>query len=235
MDIHTYVYLTVHVLDKHLANFGILMDMGISIKKTNRESTYKVLEALVCHPVAISLLLEAQCCRFCDGTLVIILNGEPLDTINSYSDAEWAGDKATRRSTSGTITFLNSSPICWGSKSQKCVSLSTMESELVAMTSRCQDALWLKNIIGELLPHVKPAIKLHCDNLPALKHSSSLSSDSMTRHISLRYHFIRNLCSNGLASLNHVSGKINPADMFTKSLGTNHLSAALNMIHLRIK
>jgi hypothetical protein len=55
-----YVHSTVHVLDKQLANLGILMDMGISIKKTNRESTYKVLEALVCPSVAISLLHDSR-------------------------------------------------------------------------------------------------------------------------------------------------------------------------------
>ena len=48
-----------------------------------------------------------------------------------------------------------------------------------SQTGGCQDALWQKNIISELTPNIRPKIKIHCDNLPAIKHSSSLSGDSM--------------------------------------------------------
>lgn len=81
------------------------------------------------------------------STHSLTLDGsKSITDIVTYSDADWVGRKSTNtpndmRSTSGTITFLGESPICWSSKLQSCVSLSTMESELIALSSGCQDAL----------------------------------------------------------------------------------------------
>ena len=49
-----------------------------------------------------------------------------------YSDSYWAGDRVDRKSTSGTCHFLGRSLVCWASKKQKCVSISTIEAEYIA-------------------------------------------------------------------------------------------------------
>jgi hypothetical protein len=80
----------------------------------------------------------------------ILLDGNDLSVIRAFADADWAVTKSNRKSTSGCITFLGNSPICWSSKSQQSVALSTIESELIASTPVCQDALWLRNLLSEL-------------------------------------------------------------------------------------
>ena len=61
-----------------------------------------------------------------------------------FSDADYAGDKVDRKSTSGTCHFLERSLVCWSSKKQNCVSLSTAESEYIAAGSCCAQLLWMK-------------------------------------------------------------------------------------------
>ena len=146
-----------------------------------------------------------------------------IATIRAFSDSNLAGKDLSRRSVSGTIIFLGNSPICWSSKGQKCAALSTMESELIASTLGCQDALWLRNLLSGLLPTENIPIQLFSDNLPSIKYSSNLSNDSMARHISLRYHFVRLLKESGEIELVHVRSRFNPADMFTKHVGPNIL------------
>lgn len=88
-----------------------------------------------------------------------------ISTISTFTDADWGGRKDTNenlkslekdmRTTSRTINLLGDSPICWSRKRQPCVSLSTMESELIAHSSGCQDALCARNLMRELLPTEK--------------------------------------------------------------------------------
>ncbi len=84
--------------------------------------------------------------------LGVVLDASGPLSIRAFSDADWAGHKATRKSTSGVVIFLGKSSICWSSKSQKSVSLSSMESELIAPAAACQGAMQLENLLSELLP-----------------------------------------------------------------------------------
>ena len=108
---------------------------------------------------------------------ILIDGSAPLEILAS-SDADWAGHKPTRKSTSGAIVFLGASPVIWSSRSQKSVALSSMESELISLTSVCLDSLFLRNLLSELLPCQAFDIQLHCDNLPTNKHCFNLANDS---------------------------------------------------------
>ena len=67
-----------------------------------------------------------------------------------YSDAYWAGDIETRRSTSGYVSVLNSGCIIWRSKKQRSVALSSTEAEYMALSEATQEAVWLKSFMREL-------------------------------------------------------------------------------------
>lgn len=156
----------------------------------------------------------------------ITLSGaNDISKITTYTDADWGGKTTdqqehneSRKSVSGTITFIGDSPICWSSKRQTCISMSTMESELIALSSGCQDALWTRNLLRELTPESSASINLFCDNLPTVLQSKNLSNKPMSRHIELRYYFVRDLISKGLIQVDHISGQINPSDVLTKTL-----------------
>src|SRR4051812_24289521 len=85
-----------------------------------------------------------------------------------YSDSDWAGDRVDRKSTSGTCHFLGRSLVCWASKKQNCVSISTAEAEYIAAGSCCTQILWLKKTLEDYGIYVKK-IPLLCDNESAIK------------------------------------------------------------------
>ena len=93
--------------------------------------------------------------------------GAQFDLIG-YSDSDWAGDRVDRKSTSGTCHFLGRSLVCWASKKQNCVSISTAEAEYIAAGSCCTQILWLKQTLKDYGIHVKK-IPLLCDNESAIK------------------------------------------------------------------
>ena len=71
-------------------------------------------------------------------------------TIRGYSDSDWAGDHATRKSTSGFIFMLNGGPVSWCSKRQATVALSSTEAEYVALTLAAKEATWLRLLLTKI-------------------------------------------------------------------------------------
>ena len=80
-----------------------------------------------------------------------------------YSDSDWAGDKDDRKSTSGACQFLGRSFVCWSSKKQNCISLSTAEAEYVAAASACTQLLWMRQTLKEY-GVICDKVPLLCDN-----------------------------------------------------------------------
>lgn len=70
--------------------------------------------------------------------------------IEGYSDSDLAGDKESRKSTSGFIFMLNCGPISWCSKRQATVALSSTEAEYIALTLAAKEATWLRLLLTEL-------------------------------------------------------------------------------------
>ena len=92
------------------------------------------------------MVLVAYCIRFCpnnDAELSKLL-------LYAYVDSDWAGDIATRRSTTGFILLLGGMPITWKSQLQPCVTLSSTEAEYVAACLCAQEVMWLRRLMEEL-------------------------------------------------------------------------------------
>lgn len=79
-----------------------------------------------------------------------IVYGQGTLTIEGYSDSDWAGDKDSRKSTSGYIFMLNGGPVSWCSKRQPTVALSSTEAEYIALTLAAKEATWLRLLLTEL-------------------------------------------------------------------------------------
>ena len=71
-------------------------------------------------------------------------------SLTGYSDADWAGDLDTRRSTSGYVFQIDGSTVSWQSKRQVCVSRSTTEAEYMALSSAAQEAVWLRRLLNDI-------------------------------------------------------------------------------------
>ena len=120
-----------------------------------------------------------------------------------YSDADYAGEKKDRKSTSGSCQFLGRSLVCWSSKKQNCVALSTTEAEYISAAICCAQLLWIKNQLRDY-GLVLERISIMCDNTTAISMVANPVNHSRTKHIDVRYHFIRKHATNGTIELHFV-------------------------------
>ena len=148
--------------------------------------------------------------------------GSAFDLIG-YSDSDYAGDRVDRKSTSGTCHFLGRSLVCWSSKKQNCVSLSTAEAEYIAAGSCCAQLLWMKQTLKDYGVNVKN-VPLLCDNESAIKIAHNPVQHSKTKHIQIRHHFLRDHVLKGDISIEHVKTEEQLADIFTKPLDEKRFS-----------
>ena len=139
-----------------------------------------------------------------------------LDFI-SYSDADFAGCKTDRKSTSGTCHFLGHSLISWCSKKQNSVSLSTTEAEYIAASLACAQVLWMKQTLLDY--NIKfSSSQIFCDNTSAINLSKNPVHHSRTKHIDVRHHFLRDHVLKGDITLEFISTENQIADILTKPL-----------------
>ena len=148
--------------------------------------------------------------------------GSAFDLIG-YSDSDYAGDRVDRKSTSGTCHFLGRSLVCWSSKKQNCVSLSTAEAEYIAAGSCCAQLLWMKQTLKDYGVNMKN-VPLYCDNESAIKIAHNPVQHSKTKHIQIRHHFLRDHVLKGDISIEHVKTEEQLADIFTKPLDEKRFS-----------
>ncbi|PPQ84479.1 hypothetical protein CVT25_007657 [Psilocybe cyanescens] len=169
-----------------------------------------------CHFAAAKRVL-----RYLSGTRSLRLHYGGTSSgasLYGYSDADWAGDKVTRASTSGFLWTMAGGPISWSSKTQTCIATSSTESEYVALTRALQEGLWLRASLAYLqLPCPTPLI-IATDNEGARSLSENDSSHSKAKHIDICYHFIRSHIESQTFQIVHTSGITNPADILTKPL-----------------
>ena len=120
------------------------------------------------------------------------------DALQGYSDADWAGDTESRRSTSGYAFMMNSGCISWRSKKQRTVALSSTEAEYMALSEATQEAVWLKVFLCELGEMAKDeAIKIYEDNQGSIALAKNPEFHKRTKHIDIRYHFVREKVEDG--------------------------------------
>ena len=106
-----------------------------------------------------------------------------------YSDADWAGDLATRRSTSGTLFLMSEGAISWTSKIQSVVALSSSEAEYIALSMATQEATWMQKLLNDLHARVRP-VKIMEDNQGAIAIAKNPVTHARTKHIDIRFHYV---------------------------------------------
>lgn len=140
-----------------------------------------------------------------------------------YSDADYAGDVETRRSTSGYVFMFGGGVISWGSERQKSVALSTTESEYMAASHAIKELVWLGRLLAELSPIRMDAPIFYMDNQSAIRLVKNPEYHKRTKHIDVRYHFIREKFEDGMFDLKYVETNEQLADVMTKALpGAKH-------------
>ena len=147
--------------------------------------------------------------------------------VKAVCDSDYAGDPDNRKNVSGYIVYVNECPVSWRSRQQRIVSLSSCESEYYAMTEAAQELLYLFQLFEFLQVPVKKPMTIKCDNQGAIFLAKNESS-TRTKHIDVRYHFIRDLVDSKMIELEYVGTKENVADMLTKNLPTQQFEKLTN-------
>ncbi|KAJ9546376.1 hypothetical protein OSB04_018919 [Centaurea solstitialis] len=137
--------------------------------------------------------------------------------LQAYTDADYGGCNMDRKSTSGHLQFLGNKLVSWASKKQQCVSSSTAESEDVAAASCCSQVLWMQSQLRDYGLEYKK-IPIYCDSKSAIAISANPVQHSKTKHIDIRYHFLKDNVEKENIELYFVNTEYQLADLFTKAL-----------------
>ena len=153
------------------------------------------------------------------GKIEITFNQRAELKLEGFVDADWAGDKHDRKSQTGYVCYLAGSIISWKSKKQTCTALSTMEAEYIALCEASKEALFLRKLLQEIGYSQEEPTTIFEDNQPCIQFTNKCSSNhTRSKHIDLRYHFVKNRVEAEELKLKQVPSANNTADIFTKPL-----------------
>jgi hypothetical protein len=156
--------------------------------------------------------------------------GSTFDLIG-YSDADWAGCKIDRKSTSRTCQLLERSLVSWASKKQNTVALSTTEAEYIAACHCCAQLLWMRQTLRDY-GYKLSKVPLLCDNESAIRMADNPVEHSRTKHIDIRYHFSRDHKQKGDIEIAYVNTQNQLAEIFTKPLEEKTFSKLRNELNI---
>ena len=182
----------------------------------------KLSQRLSC-PTSGDWALLKQVLRYVKGTTDTKLTFSKAESLKliGFSDSDFAADENDRRSTTGYYFSLNFAgpAISWKSRKQPTVALSTCEAEFMALCETTQEALYLKQVLQDLNEDVEvEPVQLFGDNQGSLALTKNPSNHSRTKHIDVKFHFIRDCYTSRVIDIQHVPTEDNAADAFTKPL-----------------
>ena len=168
----------------------------------------------VVQPSAVSGRLPAAQLRVETGRLPAgICN---LD-IQCYHDADYGGDRGTRKSTTGWVYIIGGAAVSWSSKLQPLVTLSTTEAEYIAAAMAMREGLWIVKLYSELTGRTAQ-VQLWGDNQPCIAALKNRVVEQRTKHIDIQYHFVHERLSRGEFLIEFCPTARMAADIFTKAL-----------------
>ena len=144
-----------------------------------------------------------------------------------------AGDVNDRKSTSGLIFFLAGGPVAWQSAKQKVVALSSCEAEYIAAAAAACEAVWLARLLAELIGGAVLAPKLKVDNKSAIALMKNPVHHDRSKHIDVKFHFIRECCDRKLIDVEFVGTELQLGDILTKALGRTRLHELRGQIGMK--
>ena len=158
--------------------------------------------------------------RYLQGSKEAALTYKPTNDTSmvGFSDADWAGNLDDRRSTTGYVFRIGSGAVCWASKRQATVALSSTEAEYVALTQATKEAVWLRKLLASMGYEQDVATTIHVDNQGAIALAKNSVYHARTKHIDIQYHFVREKVTDGNIKLEYCETEKMPADALTKAL-----------------
>nr|GFA31367.1 putative ribonuclease H-like domain-containing protein [Tanacetum cinerariifolium] len=152
--------------------------------------------------------------------------------LTGFSDADYTRCKDTFKSTSGGAQFLGEKLVSWSSKKQDCTALSTTKAEYVSLSACCAQVLWMRTQLMDYGFYFN-MILIYCDSKSAIAISCNPVQHSRTKHIGVRYHFIKEHVEKGRIELYFVKTDYQLADIFTKALPADRFNYLVHRLGMR--
>ena len=135
-----------------------------------------------------------------------------------YSDASFGNPELCRQSVTGFAILLAGAAVCYKSISQKCVSISTFQAEMIACSEACREAEWLRMLLGEIGFLVNKAIPVYCDNTAVVQSVKNPVNHKGSKHFEIRHLYARELQETGRIAIEYVNTSEMIGDIMTKAL-----------------
>ena len=155
------------------------------------------------------------------------------EILSAYSDADWAGDLNDHKSTSGYIFMLGGGAVSWKSRKQTCVALSTAEAEYVALANNTQEVIWMRQLMEDLESKLTEATIVYEDNQAPISIAQNPQHHSKTKHIDIKYHFVREKVADNTIQLKYCPSNEMLADLLTKGVTFEKLARLREMCGVR--
>lgn len=174
--------------------------------------------------------------RYVKGTLsygLTYTKGQGNYLLSGFSDSDLAGCVDDRKSTGGMVFYLDENLITWVSQKQRCVALSSCEAEFMAATSAACQGIWLQRVLSQILDTKPGPVVLYIDNRSAVDLAKNPVFHGRSKHIYLRYHFIRDCVEKGLIVIKHVKTTEQRADIMTKALAVTKFEGMRRLLGVK--
>lgn len=188
------------------------------------------------HPTLLHQAAAKRILRYVQGTLdlgLIYSRDSDNKVLIGYSDSDLAGNVEDRKSTGGMVFYLNRSLITWASQKQKSVALSSCEAEFMAATAAACQAVWLRKLLTQITEYDIGPVTLFLDNKSAIELAKNPVFHGRSKHIDVRYHFVRECVENGEIVVEHVPSEEQRADPLTKALTSVKFEVMREMLGVR--
>ncbi|GKA51470.1 retrovirus-related pol polyprotein from transposon TNT 1-94 [Tanacetum coccineum] len=152
--------------------------------------------------------------------------------LTGYSDADYAGCKDTFKSAFGGAQFLGEKLVSWSLKKQDCTALSTAEAEYVSLFACCAQVIWMRSQLTDSGYHFNK-IPIYYDSKSSIAISCNPVQHSRTKHIVVRYHFIKERVEKGTIELYFVKTDYQLAGLFTKALPIDRFNYLVRRLGMR--
>lgn len=171
--------------------------------------------------------------RYIQGTVDLGLKFEKSEDslVTGYVDSDYAGDLDKQRSTTGYVFTMAKGPVSWRSILQSTIALSSTEAEYMAVTEAVKEAIWLQGLVTDL-GFKQQQVTIYCDSQSAIHLAKNQVYHSRTKHIDVRFHFIREILDEGDILLQKIGTEDNPADMLTKVITGIKFQHCLELINI---
>ncbi|KAI5323713.1 hypothetical protein L3X38_032785 [Prunus dulcis] len=173
--------------------------------------------------------------RYIQGTLdfgIEFVKGKTT-TLIGYFDSDWAGSEDDMRSTSGYAFTLGSCMFSWASIKQNTVALSTVEAEYVSAAEATSQAKWLRFVLEDFGEEQVEGTPILCDNTSAIAMARNPVHHQKTRHISRKFHFIREAIQAKEIDLIYCGTEDQIADILTKALPKDHFVSLRSLLGVK--